>query len=228
MNLIRPALAACILTLAASSAWSADKKSDKKATKNVAAAETLATIPGVDSGKLLPLNELEKWGFGTRAAAPPVHRDMETAKLNTPGDLHTDICDLSNDGAKTTPAKAFIVVESFDDGITEESVAVWLQDMEAKNKAMDAKVKAAAKDSNSDHTEEFKLGNATCESGHYPVVTKQGDAPATMHYVACDQQVASRHVAINLEWPGDEPVLPTVEETKALLDTAVAAMPPAH
>ncbi len=72
-----------------------------------------------------------------------------------------------------------------------------------------------------------KFGETRCENGRYDLPTKNDtdDTISTVveYYVACDQQVGKQHLALNIHVPeGKKAVLPTVEQTKAMLDKLVA------
>jgi len=205
MTAFRPLLALVALALAIPAA---------RATATNPPSEAPAT--GVDVCKLLRPDALQPWGFGSAMRVQPAHQDLPKDKIGTPSDLSADICNLSS-AEKDFTGAAFLVVESFAPGVSPEAVGEWL------TKA-DKKAKASAK-ANDDKSTEVKVDGATCESGEYPTVLKEGEPPVTLHFVACDRQVGARHISMNFEWPGEGATLPSPAEVKTLLDTAIAGLP---
>ncbi|MCK9283079.1 MAG: hypothetical protein M0P39_02230 [Rhodocyclaceae bacterium] len=207
----RPLLTAVALTILASGpAWAEEENA---ADVSASLPAELPAAPSLNACKLLAADALAAWGFGAEPAARADSRVIDKDHVASPGNVRADICSFDNDKEKL-PARAFLVVESFTDDVTGDAVAGWL-------KTVSDKIKPA------DKLGETRIGDATCETGNYPVATKAGEDPVTLHFVACDRQAGRRHVSFNFEWPGADPKLPSTNETKALLDQAIASLPTA-
>jgi len=167
---------------------------------------------------LIKAGAFAPWGYGKKPKTRPAARPVNKEVMGSPGDFRSAICNYSSvKGKGNNHAKAaFLVLDTFGNDVTPESIADWLKTMDAK---------AKSKMDPSEKNEQVTFGETVCETGEYLVVTEQGEPPTVMHYVACDTQRARNHVALNFEWPGDGPRLPTSAQTKALLDEAVARLP---
>lgn len=125
---------------------------------------------------------------------------------------------LTNMCAATITSKAgrlsvSLSFDSFTGKATEQQVSDWLKSAAAPGE---------------EGTSIVKLGDATCEIGSYDLPTKQEDdsvADVAEHYIACDKQVGTQHVSLNIHVPeGDKALLFSPEQTKDLLDKATNRM----
>lgn len=126
--------------------------------------------------------------------------------------LFTNMC------AITIPSKAgrssvSLSFDSFTGKATEQQVSDWLKTV-SREKEEDTSI--------------IEVGDATCETGTYDLPTRQSDdsvADISEHYIACDKQVGTQHVSLNIHVPeGDKALLLSPEQAKGLLDKAVAKM----
>ncbi|MFA7268418.1 MAG: hypothetical protein WC073_03645 [Sterolibacterium sp.] len=103
-------------------------------------------------------------------------------------------------------------VESFKGKVTEDQVGKWLKAV-------------AEADTNQEGATPVKIGAATCETGSYELkhATLDGSIEKINEiYVACDEQVGTRHVSLNIHAPeANKSALPTLEKTKSILDNSV-------
>lgn len=103
-----------------------------------------------------------------------------------------------------------LAVDRVEGKVTKEQVGNWLKAIEAK-----LGIEAGAVVS--------QLGNTTCEAGQYDLPTLLDDGSmkdVSEHYVACDAQVGTRHMSLNIHLPGQDTV-PTMAQTKAILDKSI-------
>ena len=167
---------------------------------------------------LIKAGAFAPWGYGEKPRTQPSSRPVKKEVMGSPGDFRSAVCNYSSVKGKGNNHRkaAFLVLETFGNEVTPESISDWLKTMDAK---------AKSKMDPSEKNEHVTFGDTVCETGEYSVVTEHQAPPTIMHYVACDRQLARNHVALNFEWPGKGPKLPTSAQTKALLDQAVASLP---
>jgi hypothetical protein len=113
-----------------------------------------------------------------------------------------------------TPAgrvEVMLSVDSFIGKVTEDQVGLWL--------------KTIADSDPEEGITTVRLGGAVCETGSYelPSATDDGSVENVNElYVACDSQVGTRHISLNVHVPeADKTMLLTPEQTKSILDKAV-------
>lgn len=138
----------------------------------------------------------------------------ETPKEIPDSKLWSNICTasiMSKEGG-TYVALGF---DGFEGNVTVQQVSDWLKSV-------------ASSDTKQTEAAIVKVDDASCESGQYDLPAKQADGSSSntvVHYVACDRQVDTRHISLNVGVPeGKKDVLPSPEQTKALLDKSIARM----
>jgi hypothetical protein len=114
-----------------------------------------------------------------------------------------------------TPAgkvSLLLSVDKFEGEVTEDQVRKWLKEF------VDAKA-------NQEGVTTLKIGETTCETGIYESPTSKEDgSPAKLNefYIACDEQIGTRHISLNVQVPeASKSVLPTPEQAKSILDKSV-------
>lgn len=138
----------------------------------------------------------------------------ETPKEIPDSELLSNICTAAIGSPK---GGLFIAlsIDGFKGKVSEQQVSDWLKSV-------------AAADSKQSELAIVQVGNATCESGQYDVPTKQKDGSnvnVVKEYIACDRQVETRHIALNLHVAEDQKgELPSPEQTAALLDKSILRM----
>lgn len=166
-------------------------------------------ISGVDSCKLLSLAELKAAGLAELKLqkADTSRSDKDEAKA--PSDIRSDMCTYYiKDG--DLGALAVTVVESFAPQVSGQAVSAWLRQDEA-----------GAESKESPAEERKRFGATTCEKGHYPVPSVDGKSvEANQAFVSCSRRVGRRHLMISLQSSAAGDVLPSMEKTIRLLDTA--------
>ncbi len=111
-----------------------------------------------------------------------------------------------------TPAgrvEVMLALDSFKGKVTEEQVGQWLK----------------AKGDPEEGVTLITVGDSVCETGSYDLPSEASDggiANVNQIYVACDKQVGTRHLALNIHVPeASKGILPSPEQTKAILDKSV-------
>lgn len=119
-------------------------------------------------------------------------------------------------GSKVGRISITLNLESFKGNVIKQQVSSWLKSV------------ASADIEQPDEAIIVHVGDATCESGKYDYPIKQNDESiihVIEHYVACDQQVNTQHISLNVTVPEDiQSKLPSVEQTKALLEKSITRM----
>lgn len=120
----------------------------------------------------------------------------------------TDMCTVS---LKTADGNSSIVliVDRFHGKVTEAQVGNWIKSA-AELESKDAGITKTS------------FGDVTCETGTYELPTTQdsGDVKnINEFYVACDKQVGTHHISLNIHVPeAQKSTLPSAEQTKAMLE----------
>ena len=117
---------------------------------------------------------------------------------------------LKNPGGKVA---VMLSVDSFQGKVTAEQVEQWLKATAGADEPGITKV---------------KVGETECETGNYELPSS-GEDGAIVNvnelYVACDAQVGTRHISLNVHVPeAIKASLPSPEQTKAMLDKSVQKM----
>lgn len=128
--------------------------------------------------------------------------------------LFTDLCGVTI-LSKAGRTSATLTFTSFRGNVTEQQIGDWLKSV-AQKETPDPDIKAETVD------------EAGCEKGHYDLPTSQSDgsvAKVVEHYVACDRQVGTQHVSLNISFPQGKHVSSfSARQTKSLLDKAISRM----
>jgi hypothetical protein len=169
---------------------------------------------------LLDWQDLQAFGANkdTQLTDAGWHQE-DTPKEIPRGKLFTNMCAIA---MKSAAGRSSVTLsfDSFKGKVTEQQVAKWL-------KGVSAAIAADAEASEAKPVA-VTLGETTCESGQYELPTAQEDgsiANVVEQYIACDRQVGTHHVSLNVQLPdAQKNVLPSPEEAKALLDKSIARM----
>lgn len=196
MHFLKPVTAAVLSVLAFSAAHAADK----------------STNPCT----LLQWQDLQSVGATKDTMMTDAGWHQEAAPKEIPNSkLFTNMCAaaIKSEVGRTSITLSF---DSFLGKVSEQQVRDWLK----------ANVPQAEK--NEEAPQMMTLGETTCETGQYDLPVSQDDgsvANTVEHYIACDQQVGTHHVSLNVHVPeGNKAALPTPEQAKALLEKSVARM----
>lgn len=130
--------------------------------------------------------------------------------------LFTNMCAVTimSPAGRTSVTLSF---DSFKGKVTPQQVSDWLK---ATAAAVEPEPEAVL----------VKQGDATCESGQYDLKTTLNDKDSSSidvveHYIACDEQVGTHHISLNINVPeAKKSVLPNPEQAKALLDKSIARL----
>lgn len=155
--------------------------------------------------ELLQAENLANWGYGAHLLTESQSSTHGKADVGAPSDVNSDACALRSELAEQ-PGVTFVVVESFSEDASAEAVAAWIKASSAKSEDKDVL------------SEEVRIGDATCESGEYPMPDPSGQA-VPQYFVACDRLVGTRHLTVNVQQP-EAAKLPTPFQVKELLDQA--------
>lgn len=139
----------------------------------------------------------------------------ETPKEIPGSRLFTNMCAVTimSQAGRSSVTLSF---DSFKGKVTEQQVSDWL--------------KAGIKEPEAGEPEVaiVKAGEATCESGRYDLTTRMEDgsfAEVPELYIACDQQVGTHHISLNIDVPDSKKAdLPNPQQAKALLDKSIARL----
>ena len=134
----------------------------------------------------------------------------ETPKETPTAQVVTNLCTVSMKSKKGNTS-IILAVDRFDGKVSESEVGSWIKAIASKNDD-DEDIKVTA------------IGDATCESGNYELPTTLDDRTENINtfYVACDTQVGTRHVSLNVHVPeAEKTILPSPEKVKAILDNSV-------
>jgi hypothetical protein len=135
----------------------------------------------------------------------------ETPKETPDAKVISNMCmvNLKNPGGKIA---VMLSVDSFQGKVTVEQVSQWL-------KATDNA------ETDEPGVSKVKIGETECETGVYELPTSGNDGDVeniNELYVACDAQVGTRHISLNVHVPeAIKASLPSPEQTKAMLDKSV-------
>lgn len=164
---------------------------------------------------LLDWQDLQTFGAVTDTSMSDAGWHEEMPPKEIPGSkLFTNMCAVTimSQAGRSGITLSF---DSFRGKVTEQQVSEWLKS-------------AASAETEQPDMAVVKVGNTTCERGQYDLPTKQDDdsvADVVEHYIACDQQVGTQHVSINVHVPeGKKGELPSPEQAKVLLDKSIARM----
>ena len=112
--------------------------------------------------------------------------------------------------------EVLLALDSFTGKVTEEQVDRWIKSV------------AASRDPEDEGTTIIPIGDSVCETGNYELRTEGLDGEVTKVnelYVACDKQVGTRHMTLNVHVPeANKNILPTPARAKAILDNSVQLM----
>lgn len=141
------------------------------------------------------------WGESPREAPrAKVFSNMCNVKVKTP-EGHVEV---------------LLALDSFTGNVTEEQVGRWIKSIEA------------SRDPEDEGTTIIPVGDSVCETGNYELPTEGPDGgiiKVNELYVACDKQVGTRHMTLNIHVPeANKRHLPTPERTKAILDDSIQLM----
>lgn len=171
-----------------------------------------AASVGDPSCPLLAREDLTSLGVNKDTTFVDSDWNWETTPVETPdAKVISNMCmvNLKNDGGKIA---VILSVDSFLGKVTVDQVSNWLQVTD----------KAGADDPG---ITKVKIGDTECETGNYELPTsgEDGDIKNINElYVACDAQVGTRHVTLNVHVPeAIKATLPSPERTKAILDKSV-------
>lgn len=142
-------------------------------------------------------------------------RQEQTPKEIPGSNLYTNMCSLTII-SMVGRSSVTLSLDSFTGKATEQQVSEWL------------KLVAHPIPDKPDPVVIVSLGNTTCEYGQYDLPTRLSDdsiSDVVEYYVACDQQVGTQHISLNVHVPeGKKSVLPNPEQTKELLDKSIVRM----
>ena len=166
-------------------------------------------IGGVNSCKLLTLEELQAAGMSSLQLQKTDTSMSDKDEAKAPSDIRTDMCTYYvKDGDLS--ALVVTVVESFAHQVSGQAVSAWLRQDEAGS---DGKETPAE--------ERKRFGITTCERGHYPVPSVDGKSvEANQAFVSCSRRVGRRHLLLSLQSSAGTEALPSMEKALHILDTA--------
>ena len=199
-------IATCLFAVVSANAFAANH--DKPA-----AAKTNS-----DPCTLLDWHDIQSLGAKkeTQLSSPNWHEEKIDNEI--PGSkLYTDLCSAS---MKTEAGRTAVMLsfDIFKGKATEQQVKDWLENA-AKRDAVEG----------DQDVKKMMVENVQCETGRTELELKNEfgeEQPKYIeYYVACDKQVGTQHVALNVQaTEGRKAELLTPEQAKALLDKAVAKM----
>ena len=196
MRFLKPATAAALSVLAFSGAHAAEKST------NPCTLLQWQDLASVGATKDMPMTDA-----GWHQEATP--KEIPGSKL------FTNMCaaGLKSEAGRTSITLSF---DSFLGKVSEQQIHDWL------------KANMPPADQKEGNPRLVTLGETTCETGQYELPVSQDDgsvANTVEHYIACDQQVGTHHVSLNVHVPeANKAALPTPEQAKALLEKSVMRM----
>ena len=165
---------------------------------------------GSPSCPLLVREDLSGLGVNKDTAFVDSDWNWDETPKETPGaKVISNMCmvNLKNPGGKVA---VMLSVDSFQGKVTVEQVGQWLK---------------ATAGSDEPGVSKVKVGETECETGNYELPTSGNDGAVeniNELYVACDAQVGTRHISLNVHVPeAIKGTLPSPEQTKAMLDKSV-------
>lgn len=162
--------------------------------------------PTTSACRLLSTKDLKAIGYEIKTPPRDNEMDMTTEMSGAPTPIHTDLCFYYAD-VENSRKSVSLAVERYEkmDGMLD-----WL-----KMKNEQAKTPT---------TVVTEFGSTVCEEGDYPVTvskTAPRSPETTQFYVACDRVIANHRFSLSVENPVTRTGLPSVAETKELLDLVI-------
>lgn len=162
--------------------------------------------PATSVCRLLSSKDLKSIGYEIKTPPRDNEMDMTTEMSGAPTPIHTDLCFYYAD-VDNSRKSVSLAIERYEkmDGMLD-----WL-----KMKNEQAKTPT---------TVVTEFGSTVCEEGDYSVnvsKTAPRSPETTQFYVACDRIIANHRFSLSAENPVTRTGLPTVAETKELLDLAI-------